>query len=240
MSKQGEVVLQASRVGRSPPAIWAAFAKQSAWKNWVLVAQLFVIGLLVLANLRLAGQEPDVVLVSPDGKSEYLGRSTGMESLNRFLAEQRGQASDVTVGYFSKRFLTLALAVNSSTIEAAWAEALSLTAPPLRARLAEETKSQRVVEMYQTAQVRTDLAFEEVELVQRSGVLVHVRAKVRRAKSNLLDGSDVRVDRSESELVLKSVLRTPERPDGLEVVDWRFRQLSTVAGTAGEEKNDAK
>ncbi len=62
--------LRLAKVG-GPPAIWAAFSRQSAWKSWVIAAQLVVIVLLVFVALALAKKrEPDVVVVQPDGKSQ--------------------------------------------------------------------------------------------------------------------------------------------------------------------------
>src|SRR5262245_42246751 len=68
-----------SRPSLGPPAVWAAFARQGAWKSWVLIFQFFVIALLILANLRLSQKPPDIVVVAPDGKSTYLTPSIAGE-----------------------------------------------------------------------------------------------------------------------------------------------------------------
>src|SRR5258707_401852 len=51
------------------PAIWAAFAQQAAWKDWLIAALLILNATTILASARLAAREPDVVMVGPDGKS---------------------------------------------------------------------------------------------------------------------------------------------------------------------------
>src|SRR5689334_11967293 len=115
--KSADAVILSRKPPGTPPAIWAHFARASAWKSWVMVLQFFVIGLLILANLQLARKEPDVVLVAPDGKSTFLDRSIASSALLEFLGQQKARPSDITVKHFATEFLTLAQAVNSSTIE---------------------------------------------------------------------------------------------------------------------------
>ena len=213
-----------------PPTVWAAFAKQAAWKNWVLILQLAVICLLLLANMRLAQREPDVVVVTPEGKSTYLSRSLAGEALARFLSEQKHQPTDLGVVHFAREFLGLALAVNSSTVDEAWPAALRMMASPLREKLEREAKAQRILETYRAAQVRTHLDFEDVLLVDRTESLLHVKARLSRVKSNLVDGRSAAQDRLSTDLVLRVVPRTPERPDGLELLDWR---VEAIAGEPG-------
>src|SRR3954471_3033447 len=81
----------------SPPAIWTAFARQAAWREWVIVALLALNALTIVAAVRVARKDPEVVVVAPDGKSSYVPRSVASEALLRFLAEQKQQPSDVTV-----------------------------------------------------------------------------------------------------------------------------------------------
>src|SRR5262249_31706521 len=154
--------LAASRRNLGPPAVWAAFVRQGAWKSWVLIFQFFVIALLILANLRLSQRPPDIVVVAPGGKSTYLTPSIAGEALLRFLADQKQEPSDLTVLHFTRDFLNLALAVNSSTIERAWPEALALMSAPLRARVAKESAEQKLIETYKLARVRTELLIEEI------------------------------------------------------------------------------
>src|SRR5262245_35989601 len=120
----------------TPPAIWTAFARQAAWKDWVIVALLCLNGLTIVAGVRLARREPDVVLVAASGKSIYVPREIAGEALVRFVAEQRQLPSDVTVVHFTREFLQLALALNSSTVDGAWADALAVMTPALRERVA--------------------------------------------------------------------------------------------------------
>lgn len=234
-------VIRAKQPPGTPPAVWAAFARAAGWKNWVLSFQFVVIALLLLANMRLARQEPDVVLVTPDGKSSYVGRGVAEAALLQFLAEQKGQPGTVTVTHFTKEFLTLAQAVNSSTFKQAWAEALDLMSPGLRERFQMASDAQKLVEVHQAMQVRTELRFEEVNVVEQSGNLFHVRATAARSKSNLVDGSGTSTDRLSSDLVLRVVPRTQQRPDGLEVIEWRLKVLTAEGPNTpvSEGKHDA-
>ena len=218
-----------ARAKGSPPAVWAAFARQGAWKNWVLLGQLGIIALLIVVNTRMATRAPDVVVVGPDGESQYLDRSVASDALLRFIQEQKNQPSDVTVTHFTREFLGKALAINSSTVEAAWPEALAMMAPSLRERLEKETSAQKLVETYRLAQVRTSLAFEELVLVERTSELLHVRATLARTKTGLLDGRATTTDRLHVDIVEKVVPRSPGRPHGLEVLEWRLKSASEDA-----------
>ncbi len=172
----------------SPPAIWTAFARASNWKSWVIAFQLSVIALLVLANLRLGRREADVVVISPEGQSTYLPRSVAGDALLNFLAEQKGQPPDVAVVHFTVEFLKRFLGLNSSTIREAWPEALAQMAPGLREKLQREAEAQKLVPMLEAAEVRTEIAVEDVTLVERTSSLLHVRAVLRRTKSRLPHG----------------------------------------------------
>lgn len=225
-----------SRPAASAPAIWTAFAHQAAWKNWVLVAQLFVIALLVLATLRLSRRAPDVVVVGPDGKSTYVARSVAGDALVRFLDEQKQQPSDVTIAHFTRDFLELAFAVNSSTIDAVWPRVLARMSPGLRVKVAAQSEGQRLVDTYKLARVRTDLTVDELVLAERTPELVHVKAVVSRRKESLLpQGGTASNDKLAIELVERIVPRSPDRPDGLEVADWTVETLSTPAKEGGED-----
>src|SRR5436305_5568706 len=103
----------------SPPAIWTAFARQAAWREWVIAALLALNALTIIAAVRVARKDPDVVLVAPDGKSSYVPRSVANDALLRFLSEQKQQPPDAPVVHFAREALHLALAINSSTTDGA-------------------------------------------------------------------------------------------------------------------------
>lgn len=231
--------IAARRLPGSPSAVWAAFAQASAWKSWVMILQLFVIGLLVLANLRLAKKDPDIVLVTPDGKSTYVERGVASDALIRFLTEQKGQPSDVTVEHFVREFLTLAQAVNSSTFDEAWPAALDRMSPSLKEHFSRAANAQNLVETHQAMQVRTTPVFEELRLVERRESLIHVNAVVALTKQRLLGDEALSVDRIASDLILRAVPRTSARPDGLEVVEWRVKVLAegSTSNVQGETSN---
>lgn len=204
-----------------PPAIWASFARQGAWKNWVLAGQFAVIFFLVVACMGFAHRAPDVVLVAPDGKSTYLSHAVASEALLQFLAEQRQQPSDVTVVHFTKDFLQTFLAANSSTIEQAWPESLSMMTPQLRSRMSQEAAKTKLVETLKLAQVNTDLTIEKLDLVERLQKAMHVRAVVLRKKRSLTTGAEESTDRLTVDVVELVVPRTPATPDGLQIAEYR-------------------
>lgn len=209
-----------------PPAIWTSFARMSAFKSWVIVALLFVVGLQLLAIIRLGSREPDVVLIGADGKSTFVDRAVASGELVRFIAHQKGRPSALTVVHFTKEFLGLSLGVNSSTYEATWPQALGMMAPALRGKLEKEAAEQRLVETYKLARMKTELNYEDIRLLGEVDGAFEVRAIVGRSKSGLLDGAGLTRDRLEVDMVLRVVPRTAARPDGLEVADWRLRVLT--------------
>jgi hypothetical protein len=214
-------IVTARPVG-GPPAIWASFVRQGAWKSWVLVAQFFVIALLFGLLFQQARREPDVVIVQPDGKSTYVPRSVAGPELARFLAEQKHQPSDITVSRFAMDFLELATAINSTTVETAWPKALSLTAKTLRNHLDETAIKQALVESFKLAKIRSELHFDDLVLVATADGLYQVKATVSRSKFSLLDPTrPPDKDRFVHDLVMRVITRTADRPDGLEVIDWR-------------------
>jgi len=215
----------------SPPAIWTAFARQAVWREWVIAGLLALNALTVVAAVRVARKDPDIVVVAPDGKSSYIPRSVAGDPLVRFLTEQRQQPSDVTVVHFTRDFLQLALAINSSTIDGAWRDALAMMGSQLRERFSTAAAGQKLLESYRLARVRTRLSVDSIELVDHNSALLHVRAVVTRKKESLLaENGPTDEDRLSVELVERIVPRTSTRPDGLEVVEMRITPVA--AGTA--------
>ena len=205
------------------PAIWSAFAQQAAWKDWVMAALLILNALTILVSARLAARDPDVVIVSPDGKSSYLPRSMASAALLDFIADQKQQPSDVTVVHFTKDFVRLALSANSTTIDATWAEALAMMGEKLRVRLSEESEAKRLLVSIRVLRVKSTVSIDDIVLTERTKDLLQVKATVHRTKSGLLDESRAAVEEHlEIDLVERIVPRTVLRPDGIEVVDWRF------------------
>ena len=222
-----------SRKSVSPPAIWASFAQQAAWKDWVITALLLLNATTVLAGARLAAKQPDVVLVAPDGKSTYVDRSVASSALLDFIADQKQQPSDVTVVHFTKEFVRVALAANSTTIDSTWSDALSMMGEQLSKRLKQEGEAKKLLESYKAVRVRSSLQIEDIVLIERTRELLQVKATVERVKSSLLDESRAGVsERLVVDLVERVVPRTAARPDGLEVVDWHFAPQAAPAPTA--------
>jgi len=234
MGGQADRHLADARSSLGPPAIWVAFARQGAWKSWVLILQFFVIALLILANLRLSQKPADIVVVAPDGKSTYLTPTIAGGPLLRFLADQKQEPSDLTVLHFTRDFLDVALAVNSSTIETAWPKALAMMSAPLRARVARESAEQKLIETYKLARVRTELLIQDVSVLERVDSLVHLKAIVSRVKSEILDGTEVSRDRLEVDIVERIVPRSIDKPDGLELCDFNVRAVEDGDSVKGE------
>ena len=223
----------ATRNRLSPPAIWAHFAQQAAWKDWVIAALLILNATTILAGARLASKEPDVVLVAPDGKSTYMNRSVASAALLDFIADQKQQPSDVTVVHFTKDFLRVALSANSTTIDSTWPEALSMMGKELSVRLREESEAKKLLESYKALRVMSALRIEDIVLVEKARDLLQVKATVERIKSSLLDERRAGVsERLVVDLVERIVPRTAARPDGLEIVDWHFAPPVATTQTA--------
>ncbi len=227
------------RLPGSPPAVWAAFARQAAWKDWVIVVLLCLNALTIVAGARLARREPDVVLVAPDGKSTYLPREIAGDALTRFLTEQRQLPSDVTVVHFTRDFLQLVLAINSSTVEGAWSDALSLMSQALRERVSADAAAKKLIEAYRAAKVRTILSIDAIELVEKTSALLHVRARVTRKIGGMLVASEAPTANEQLvvELVERIVPRTSARPDGLEVVELRIGPIGAAQPAAVGARN---
>src|SRR5512138_1573152 len=172
----------------SPPAVWAAFAVQSAWKSWTIVALLAVVFLLCFAVVRLASRPPEFVIVDSNGRTTPVRRTVATDALLRFLAD-RTRPPEVTIVRFTRDFLHLALGLNSSTVEANWPAALAMMAPELRERVAAESAAKRLVETYRLVQRKTELSFEEIVLEDRTPTHLAVRAVLTRRSLPLIDGS---------------------------------------------------
>jgi hypothetical protein len=203
----------------TPPAVWTAFAQQGRWKNWVLLGQLLVIALLVCTCLAVAKVEPDVVVVDAEGSGHYVQRSVASAALLKFLAEQRGQPSDVTVLAFTRRFVQLFFAPNSSTVRETSREALGLMDAKLRASSEGELQRGKTIDKLEALKDRSELAFDAVDQVERTPSLIHLKLKLNRTLSSLADGSEPKADALRVDLVLRVVPRSPARPDGLEVAE---------------------
>lgn len=246
----GRAVLKTSRPDPrppgSPPAVWAAFVAQNAWKSWTIVGLLTVVFLLCIAVVRLASRPPEFVMVDANGRTTPVRRTVATDALLRFLAD-RTRPPEVAIVRFTRDFLHLALGLNSSTVEANWPAALAMMAPPLRERIGKESASRRLIETYRLAQRRTELSFDEIAVEDRSPMQVTVRAIITRKSLPLVDGGGpTETDRVQVELVERIVAATMESPDGLEVEEWRLVPLAlSETGTgpngAGQEvTRDAK
>ena len=220
---------------KGPPAVWAAFVTQARWKNWVLLGQLLIIAFLVAVCLELATRPPDVVVVSETGDSTYLPANATNRALLDFVRNQRQVATATTIVAFTRRFVTATAAVNSSTIDEAWSEALQMMAAPLAEKVDQDAKAAKLLETYRLAQVRTTLAFKGIELVERRGEKALVRATVLRHRERLIGGRDGSDDGLVVQLVLVDVPRSSRHPDGLEVFDWRTSPYVESVVDAGVE-----
>jgi len=212
------------------PAVWAAFAAQGRWKNWVLIVQLFLILTLIYANTSFVKKEPDVVLIQPDGTSVYMERAIVGDSVIRAIHAAKGLPDDLSVQRFSKDFVQLALGVHSATAADSWAAAQERMTLELRTKLGEEYREQRVIETLELAKIRTELEFLSVEVLERTDKFLRVGASVRRTRSSLVDGSSPPADTLRVELILRITRRTPENPDGLEVATFGTKSVAEVVG----------
>lgn len=211
-----------------PPAIWTAFAAQGRWKNFVMVGQLLLLALLTQVALKLARTEPAVVVVDERGEGQFVERGVASEALLAFLAEQRGVPTDLTLVAFTRRFLNAALAPNSTMLDEQWAESLSMMAAPLAAKVDAEARAQKLFETYRLAQVKTRLEVLSLDVLERHGDKVHLRARLlRRRESLIAAASALSPDAEQVDLVLAMVPRTRSRPDGVMVVEWRTTPVAS-------------
>ena len=68
-----------SRKSLSPPAIWAHFAQQAAWKDWVIAALLVLNATTVLAGARLlSSTDPHIQLTSGAVLALAIGTAAGL------------------------------------------------------------------------------------------------------------------------------------------------------------------
>jgi len=209
----------------SPPAMWTAFAAQSAWKSWTIGCLLAVVALLALALMRVSARPAEVILVDAAGNATPVRRSLATDGLLQFIADH-SRPPELAVVRFTREFLRLALALNSSTVEASWPEALRRMAPELRQRVEAEAETRRLVETWRAAQRKVDLVYEEVVVEERTAGQLAVRATLSRRTGPLWGGgAATTADRVQVDLVERPVVPTLERPDGLEVVDWRLKPL---------------
>ena len=219
-----------------PPAVWTAFATQGRWKNWVMELQLGVVALLTQVCFALARVQPDVIVVDDAGSSRYVERTVTSAALVRFLETERRRPTDLTIAAFTERFVRLTSGVNLATIDESWSEAQAMMALPLAEKVGAEAKAQKLVEAYRLAQIRTSVAFEDVQLVERKGEKAHVRALVSRQRTKLFSAELVGpLEAQVVDLILAEVPRSRRRPDGLEVLEWHTAPRSPEAreGEAG-------
>ncbi len=152
-------------------------------------------------------------------------RSVATDALLAFLAE-RSRPAEVAVVRFTRDFIGHAIGVNSSTIDAAWPQALAMMAPDLRSRLEAEAARTRLVETWRLAQRKTELSFEEIIVEDRTPELLSIRARLQRRTGPLIAGTGpTSTDRVQVDLVARVVAPTLTRPDGLEVAEWRVVPL---------------
>lgn len=220
----------------APSAVWEAFARQAAWKNWALIVLFGLLLLSLLANVRLAARPPEFVVVeNPGGKSTYVKRAVATDALLKFLSDKT-KPPEIAVVRFTRDFVQLAFGINSSTIDANWPQALSMMTEPMRERVRKQTDAAKLLDTYRAAQVRSDLAIDDILLIEQTPTLLHVKATLSRRKGPLLGGGPFTTDRLAVDLVEAIVAVSPEHPDGLAVAEWQIQELSTEtpAGTNKE------
>jgi hypothetical protein len=214
----------------SPPAIWESFERQTAYKSWIIVALLGVLFASVLVNIKLASRPPEYVVVDgATGDATLVKHSLSNDALLRFIADKT-KPPKMSIFRFTRDFLHLALAVNSSTIEKNWPAALALMNPSRRAKLEADAAKQKLVEIYKLAQRKTDLEILSMELTDRSDTLLAITTVMRRQTTPLLEtmqGPRLE-DRIKVETILEIVPPTVARPDGLQVLEWNLGKVETA------------
>jgi hypothetical protein len=220
----------------APGAVWDAFARQAAWKNWALI---FLFGLLVLsllANVRLAARPPEFVVVeNPGGKATYVRRGVATDALLKLLAEKT-KPPEIAVVRFTRDFVQLAFGINSSTIDANWPQALSMMTDPMRERVNKQTEAAKLLDTYRAAQVRSDLSIDDILLIEQTPTLLHVKTTLSRRKGPLLGGGPFTTDRLSVDLVEALVPVSPEHPEGLAIAEWQIQELPAETPSAPKKE----
>jgi hypothetical protein len=216
----------------SPPAVWAAMARQSQWKSWALVLAFALCALEGLVVLKLARKEPDIVLIAPEGGSTYVNRSVAGEALLRFLAEQRQLPSDVTVFHFTRTFVQHFFATDAVGYEASFREALGMVSSGFRERLLREAAASKLLESVRASHARSNVAFERLDVVERTQEAFHLKAVLLRRTESLSEGSLLSLDRLEVDLYESVVPRSAAHPDGLVVGQFTSRSEKVDAAAA--------
>jgi hypothetical protein len=220
----------------APGAVWDAFARQAAWKNWALIFLLGLLLLSLLANVRLVSRAPEFVVVeNPGGKATYVRRGVATDALLKFLADKT-KPPEISVVRFTRDFVQLAFGINSSTIDANWPQALAMMTAPMRERVSKQTDSAKLLDTYRAAQIRSDLAIEDILLIEQTPTLLHVKTTLSRRKGPLLGGGPFTTDRLAVDLVEAIVSVSPEHPDGLAIAEWQIQELPADAGAAPKKE----
>lgn len=226
----------APRPPGAPGAVWDAFVRQAAWKSWALILLFGLLLLSLLANVRLAARPPEFVVVeNPGGRSTYVRRGIATDALLTFLADKT-RPPELAIVRFTRDFVQLAFGINSSTIDANWRQALSMMTPSMRERVRKQTDAAKLLETYRAAQVRSDLAIEDILLVEQTPTLLHVKTILSRRKGPLLGGGPYTTDRLAVDLVETVSPASPERPDGLAVAEWQVDELPLEGAAAVSKK----
>ena len=87
--------------------------------------------------------------------------------------------------------------------------------------------------------MRSDLAIEDIVLVEQTPTLLHVKTTLSRRKGPLLGGGPFTTDRLAVDLVEAIVPVSPEHPDGLAVADWQIQELSADAAAGTQDVSHA-
>lgn len=223
----------------APGAVWDAFARQAAWKDWAVIVLFGLLLLSLLANVRLATRPPEFVVVeNPGGKATYVKRTVATDALLTFLADKT-RPPEIAVVRFTRDFVQLAFGINSSTIDANWPQALAMMTEPMRERVRKQTDAAKLLDTYRAAQVRSDLAIEDVVLVEQTPTLLHLKTTLSRRKGPLLGGGPFTTDRLAVDLVEAIVPVSPDHPDGLAVAEWQIQELPPDAAPANKEASHA-
>lgn len=241
MEKAGRAVVghgagnDASKSPASPvPAVWAAFARASAWKSWMLVVQSLLLLLLIFVNLKVAKTNPDVVVVrESDGQSTYVPQAEAGPALVGFLEEQKSRPSDVSVLCFSRLFLQRMFQINSSTVDEAFEEACTMMDERVAAATRDEYRRDKVLETYRLARMKSRITVDDLVLLEKTPSLLHLKAEVTRKKSALLDDTaNVSTDRLAVELVERIVPRSKRRPYALEIAELSVKRIPMGTGAS--------
>ncbi len=210
---------------RWPEPLAGLFARVR-YQSYLLIGSLAVILIEGLMLFLLATRaSAHVYEVHEDGSAAYVGDREAN------LAPRPSEARHV-----ARTFVSLLYAWNSSTVHEDAATAINMSSSTFGEQLRSEFAAAQLVDKIRARNVRSEIDFESVEVLDQSrhSYKVRVRGQVRVFALAQYEGTPIDLRKFAVNLVLVPVKRDPERRiNGLEVVRLERDSAPASAADAG-------